>query len=267
MNLIKRIRKWFFLRQYKKNQEKKKKELLPRKEEIIHDTFAILDANLRKASIAQVGGFRPPDDPRASWLGKVLLAREGEQWPQWKPPFKLDPEPVLLTPLGQFNLMEIPFVPEKLKRFVLITVFIDEERLPYEQPNGKGWVVRAYESFEGLVRLEPPQTEFSIRPFPIRWSLAESEGPSWGDAWRITDLTEFNTIDDEGLFHDRYHNSERTKLGGYPALIQGELKFGIDDFVFQIGTEDKAKCYWGDGGAAYFGLSDEGQWMFEWSCY
>ena len=61
--------------------------------------------------------------------------------------------------------------------------------------------------------------------------------------------------------------SEKTKLGGYPALIQGELQFGINDFVFQIGTEEKAGWYWGDSGIGYFGLNDEGKWLFEWTCY
>ncbi len=34
-----------------------------------------------RASRAIVGGFRPPADPFASWLGKVKLAAAGEDWP------------------------------------------------------------------------------------------------------------------------------------------------------------------------------------------
>jgi len=68
-------------------------------------------------------------------------------------------------------------------------------------------------------------------------------------------------------FYDRYENSEKTKLGGFPALIQGELSFGLEKFVFQIGTEEKAGWYWGDCGIGYFGLDDAGKWLFEWTCY
>ncbi|MCE5186046.1 MAG: DUF1963 domain-containing protein [Planctomycetaceae bacterium] len=217
---------------------------------------------MRKASAAQVGGFRPPEGMLTSWFGNVLVCREGESWPKWKPVAK--PE-TFLTPLAQFNLTEAPFVPEKLRQFKLITVFMDEE-LPYDKPHGHGWLIRGYETLEGLVPIERPQVKFNIKPFPIRWELLENEGPSWEDAWSITNLTEFNEVTDHE-FNDRYHNSERTKLGGYPALIQAELSFGLNNFAFQIGTEEKAHWGWGDGGIGYFGLNDNGEWLFEWSCY
>lgn len=35
----------------------------------------------RPASVGQVGGFRPSDDPRTSWAGKVTVARPEEGWP------------------------------------------------------------------------------------------------------------------------------------------------------------------------------------------
>ena len=34
----------------------------------------------RPACIAELGGFRPPEDPLASWFGHVLVARPGEGW-------------------------------------------------------------------------------------------------------------------------------------------------------------------------------------------
>ena len=37
-----------------------------------------LRGRLRRASLAQVGGFRPPEDPRTSWFGRgVCLPGEG----------------------------------------------------------------------------------------------------------------------------------------------------------------------------------------------
>ena len=32
-------------------------------------TFTKLNRYLRKASVARIGGFRPPDDPNTSWFG------------------------------------------------------------------------------------------------------------------------------------------------------------------------------------------------------
>ncbi|MDH4203036.1 MAG: DUF1963 domain-containing protein [Phycisphaerae bacterium] len=264
MVFIDRIRGKMRLRAFDKQQEKERRKLLPRKDEIISNTFAILDANLRKASIAQIGGFRPPDDSLCSWFGDVFVCKEGEEWPQWDR--VVGKKGVYLTPLGQFNLTEAPYVPEKLKQFKMITVFIDDDYLPFDKAHGHGWIVRAYKSLEDLVPLEKPDVDFEIKPFPMKWELVENEGPSWEDAWGITDLTEYNLVADSE-FYDRYQNSEKTKLGGYPALIQGELRFGINDFVFQIGTEEKAGWYWGDCGIGYFGLNDIGEWLFEWTCY
>ena len=264
MFLIARLRGKMRQWAYRKQQELKRKKLLPRKDEIIFDAFAALDSHLRKTSVAQVGGFRPLEDPLASWFGNVLVCKEGEAWARWDR--VVGKKGVYLTPLAQFNLTEAPFVPEKLRQFKMITVFIDAERLPYEKPCGEGWVVRAYESLEDLVPLKRPDIEFDIKAFPMKWELVGNEGPSWEDAWSITDLTEFNLVTDSE-FHDRYHNSEKTKLGGYPALIQGALSFGLDKFVFQISSEDKAGWMWGDCGIGYFGLNDEGKWLFEWNCY
>lgn len=258
--LIKKIRLHF----HYKREKQTRKNLLIRKDEIISNAFSILDAHLRKTSIAEPRGGRPPENMKASWFGNVLLCKEGESWPQWKHPVSL--KTTYLTPLAQFNLTEAPYLPEKLRRFKMLAVFIDAEELPYERPHGEGWVVRAYESLEELVPLTRPDVEFDIEPFPIQWTLSEKDAPSWEDAWKITDLSDFNCVADSE-YHDRYTSIENTKLGGYPALIQGELQFGIHDFIFQIGTEDKAGWYWGDSGIGYFGLDDKGKWLFEWTCY
>ena len=264
---------WFFIDQIRrkmraksarKQREKERQKLLPRKDKIISDAFSILDGHLREASVGEVGGFRPPEDPLCSWFGDVLVCKEGEQWPSWKNPDSF--ETVFLSPLVQFNLAEAPFVPEKLQRFKMITVFIDAEELPYDRPYGDGWVVRAYESLEDLVPLKKPDIEFEIKPFPIKWEVVENEGPSWEAAFDITDMSEFNLVTDSE-YEDRYENSERTKLGGHPTLLQGRLQFDVNDYVFQIGTEDKAEWMWGDCGIGYFGLDDAGKWLFEWTCY
>ena len=78
LRLIYQIRRKRWQKRYKKDQERKRKKLLPRKEEIIANTLAILDGCLRRASIAQIGGFHPPEDPKVSWFGNVRLAQKVE---------------------------------------------------------------------------------------------------------------------------------------------------------------------------------------------
>ena len=238
----------------------KRWKLRNRKEEIFAKVFADIDKNLREVCMLEVGGFRPSDDPKSSWFGNVLVAKEEEVWPEWKG------KP--LAPLVQFNLTEAKFVPERLRQFKLITVFIDEEDLPFDRPMGEGWLVRGYESFEGLVPLKRPIAEFEIKPFPIRWEAATKEGPDFSLAGKFTDLSEFDLFEEtEEMYLKRYCSSERSKLGGYPATIQDELDFGMENFVFQISTEEKAHFMWGDAGIGYFGLDKNGQWLFEWQCF
>lgn len=261
--LFKRMQRKLRVRSYRKSQGKKLRKLLRRKDKIIADAFAILDNHLLPASIGQVGGFHPSEKITASWFGDVLVGKPSETWPQWKP--KVGKQ-TFLTPLAQFNLTEVPFLPDKLKRFEMITVFIDAEKLPSDTPHGEGWLVRGYESLDELVPLPQPDVNFGLNAFPMKWMIEENDGPSWDGVFEITDLTEFSLVTDSEFF-DRYDNSERTKLGGYPALIQGELKFNMNDFVFQIGSEEKVSWMWGDSGIGYFGLDDNGQWLFEWTCY
>ena len=259
---IERIRMGMRAEKIRKQREKEAKILMPRKDETVVDAYAVLDKHLRTASVAQVGDFLPPEEITASWFGDVRVGTEGEYWPHW-----VNPETgqtVYLTPLAQINLTEVPYVPDKLKKFKLITVFIDAEELPFETPNGEGWAVRAYESLDNLVSLPRPGVKFEIVAMPMKWKLQEKEGPSWEAACHITDLHEFNIVTDSE-YDDRYYNSKGTKIGGHPHLIQGPLEF-MDDFMFQIDSEEKAGWMWGDCGIGYFGLDDNGQWLFEWTC-
>jgi hypothetical protein len=239
------------------------------KQRIIDEAFAQIDQHLRKASIAQVGGFRPPKDPTSSWFGGVNMAAAGESWPtnEGRP----------MMPLIQIRVDELPYIPPPLSSVALVTVFIGPDELPASQrtadgwtwpSNGEGWSLRTYENLDDLVPIEPPDVDFPIKPFPIRWHLAEGEGPDWDDATQLIDASRFLDAqgDDDSLFHDRYHNSEQTKVGGWPALIQSDLDTK-GDFVFQIGTETKANWSWGDRGIGYFLLDVDGNWQLTWQCY
>ena len=67
---------------------------------------------------------------------------------------------------------------------------------------------------DGLTPLASPEDSW-LRPFPMKGSLAEDEGPQWEDAWGLHDLDAFNGLNDcIDLFYDRYHQHSRTKIGG-----------------------------------------------------
>lgn len=210
---------------------------------------------VRRASRAVLGGFRPPADPFTSWFGKVNVAASGEDWPTsaGRP----------MMPLCQFNMAEVPYVPESLRDVAFLTIFIDQDELPIETPNGDGWLLRAYPSLEGLVPIVPPADHGYLKPFPIRWELIEEDYPCWEDA-QNTPLT----AEVEEHYYDFFENQKGTKVGGWPSLVQAGLGMattqeGLDyravmegdtaspEYVLQIDTEPKALWAWGDAG---FGL-------------
>lgn len=213
-----------------------------------------LKTKLRRAAIAHVGGFRPPENPTASWFGKGV-GFEDEGLPTYKGKE--------MFPLLQINVEELPFVPDELAETKLLVVFFNQEDLPFDKPNGDGWLIREYKTLEGLVPL--PQFDLSeiLRPFPVRWELIEDDAPGWETAWSLIDLTPVNK--DEEVNESFYKDFKRypcTKIGGYPDEVQGGIE--QDNFVFQIGTEPKVCWQWVDRGTAYFFKSKNGEWS--WDC-
>ena len=229
------------------------------RDEIIQNTFATIDQHLRKASIAQIGGFRPPDDPVTSWFGGHFLAMPDESWPA--------NEHGPMVALLQVRTDELPHRPAQLNGIALFTIFIDSEELPVDAAtNGDLWMIRTYNTLEGLVPVARSEDSW-VRPFPIKWSLADDEGPQWDDAWGLHDLSAFNGLDDSiDLLYDRYHQHSFTKVGGWPSYIQSGM-YEPDRFVFQIGSEEKPHWMWGDNGNGYFYLDDNDEWLMLWDCY
>lgn len=218
----------------------------------------------RRASRASVGGFRPSDDPLASWFGKVNMALPGENWPMsaGRP----------MMPLCQFNLTEMPFLPETLSDVAFLTLFIDQDELPSRKPNGDGWLLRTYSTLDGLVVFEPPPDRGYLKPFPIRWELINEDYPSWDDA-AMLDLPPEASED----YHDLFETLQGTKIGGWPFTVQSEIFWAPwnqhpanPEYVFQVDSESKAGWLWGDSGFGYFGRGtgdSKDVWALEWQCY
>ncbi|WP_130730214.1 DUF1963 domain-containing protein [Komagataeibacter xylinus] len=208
---------------------------------------------LRPASIATAGGFRPPSDPVTSWFCRGV-GQPGENLPQW------NGRPMI--PILQIRIDELPYVPEQLAHLALIVVFFDMEDLPFDKPHGEGWVIREYTSTDGLVPL--PEATHDFKPFPIRWTRVEDDAPYREGACALP--IDMGALDDdeaaEKAFYDDFQRYDQTKVGGYPTEVQSDV--GVEDFVFQIGSEEKVHLIWVDAGIAYFFRTPDGAWR--WAC-
>ncbi|TDB27037.1 DUF1963 domain-containing protein [Stenotrophomonas sp. ATCM1_4] len=211
-----------------------------------------LRSRLRPAAVARVGGFRPPEDPTTSWFCRAV-GLPGETVPQWQG------EPMF--PLLQVRVSELPVVPEALAGIALLVLFLNRHEYPFDRPHGEGWLIREYTRLEGLVPLQADTGPF--RPFPIAWNRIDDDAPGWEDAWELVDLGPVN--DDEAAsnaFFNAFSRYGGTKFGGYPTEIQHGV--GLQDYVFQVASEEKVGWMWADNGRGYFFRTPSGDWR--WAC-
>ena len=214
--------------------------------------------NLRKASILNAGGSRPTGDPFASHMGLRPLALPGEAWPSF------EGEPLMLV--CQMNLTNAPSVPELLKDVKLITFYANPETEEWPEEGGTEWVVRTYNSLDGLAPMTPPAVR---KGFECSWRDCE-DYPSIDDPDRVVP----DDFDDSELEVESVH---RTKIGGWASNIQSEPWWEYSEhaaapkYCFQVASEEKAGLVWGDGGTLYLGRGTapgcENQWFLDWQCY
>lgn len=224
-------------------------------------------ARLRRSAIRmEIGGFRPPEGLAGSWFGRVNLALPGEEWPTTggKP----------LHALAQIDLTQLPFKPARMEDLAMINVFISDEALEEDSPNGQGWCLRAYPDLSALVPLEQVDTDSEIRALPMRPEIVEEDYPTWDDA-ADEDLPD----EVAQRYHDLFQTAEGFKLGGWPFLAQHQIDWGSPfqehparpEFVFQIDSTDKGGWFWGDSGFGYFGRGTRpgrtDEWVMTWQCY
>ena len=229
-----------------------------------------LDALARPASLGEVGGFRPPDDPATSWAARVALAAPGEAWPT------SDGAPMLA--LLQLAVRELPVVPDPLRDAALLTLFVGPFELPIDVPNGTGWCLRTYGTTEGLVPIEEPKPAraddpkaargepTTYRPFPVRWREVTD--------WPTFDCVPADLQDEweaDGA-EDARPNIGGLKAGGWPTTVQGAPSWSENgeeladvEFVLQVDSDEKTGFSVGYGGVLYVGCRrDAGTWHCTW---
>lgn len=229
------------------------------------DIDAMITQIAKPATIFEVGGFRPDANPASSWVGKVMLGKAGEKWP--------DSNGRPMIPICQLNLTNIPFKPATLSDIEFLTLFIDQEEIPSDDnPNGDKWCLRTYSKLEELAPIHPPKYQSYIKPFQLRPKLEAEDFPCWEDC--PVDLTE--EVEDE--YENLFPNVSGLKIGGWPTLVQNEIYWAPLNqhtakpaFVLQIDSDDKAHMMWGDSGILYFGRGTtpgyENKWYMSRQCY
>lgn len=224
----------------------------------VKDEFAAVDQVLKKASVASPA--KRQSIAMTSGFGGAAFGRAGEKYPTH--------EGENMFCLFRLVVRELPFRPPELEGTELLEVFLNIRRIPEDTTmNGVGWEIREYSTLEDLVPMERERNApLMVRDAPVSWILKIDDAPRLDDAQFLLDLEEI-IQDDDAIeeYSDRYNFYHQTKVSGYPFGIQHATD--LDNFVFQIGADEKAQWMWGDNGVAYFYKTAEGKWHFTWQCY
>ena len=222
----------------------------------IEETYLELEKHLREASVAEIGGFRPPEDKLTSWFGGPGFGLDGETLPTYNGGD--------MFCLLQVKVSELPVIPPELEGTEFLIVFTNREEFPFDKKHGDGWEIREYSSLEELKMFPKSSEKEVVKDFPIRWKKVMDDSPDWENSWDLVDMTPINEADDERFFYE-YNRYSGTKFGGFPNCIQHG--HDLEGFVFQIGSEEKPNWMWADNGIAYFNKTDAGEWAFNCQFY
>ena len=125
--------------------------------------------------------FKYDDENKISWIGRVFLCKENEVEERPK-----DNKGETMYPLAQFYLANLPYLPEALKKFEYITVFMGKDFPEYDEKwdliskNGDGWIVRTYTKDDILVKNEYLRDD-DICPdsYPLKPKLNNTDSSIW----------------------------------------------------------------------------------------
>jgi hypothetical protein len=216
-----------------------------------------LELSARPASFGSLGGLRPADinDRFTSWWGGNFLAHPNEGVP------KCEVSGRDMLPILQIRMDELPFVPEVLKPFALLTLWFDVETdLIWETESGKGFVIRTYETLDGLVPIGSGYREHPTFPtFPINWRELKQDLPCWEEAGEFIPLSILRSRDSDWYFdHPAFveraqlQSDAPIKIGGYSQWWQSLQGVDGGDYAFFLDTTSKGQFGFPAGGNANF---------------
>ena len=228
------------------------------RDEVISRYFESVDRHLRPACFAKLTRDLRGLTPGASCFGHAFLGGPRAPWPV------VDGRP--LEGIVQINVAELPHTPSGLHGTALIQVFASGKLAPDAVAyDGGPWLVRSFASLADLVPLERP-FKSALRACRINWTHVPNEPPHYPESLDLIDhelVEQFEALDDaDALYSQRYPTEVNTKVGGWPYSLQSGASCG--EYVFQVGSEEKANWMWGPDGNAFFGKDAEGRWIMSW---
>ncbi|WP_047984373.1 DUF1963 domain-containing protein [Ornithinibacillus californiensis] len=212
----------------------------------------IKDALFKQATIFQTGGFRPTEELGESWIGKVLWGKKEEIIP------------TNFKPLCTLFLNELPYVPEELSSYQLLTIYMDYDVFNHLNEDNlvSFFKINCYTNLDELQKINEQSTK--IKPFPLTPFFIDNDAPAWEDSYSISPEIEDEILRLEFEASMEYYDDivekvySSHKVGGYPSFTQGGVSYGEDyPFVFQVSSDEKAQFNIVDNGSFYFLYNQE----------
>ena len=266
-------------------------EIIKEKSDFLKEKIKELKEKIaRPCTEFETKNFDYDDENKISWIGRVFLCKENEVEERPK-----DNKGRTMYPVAQFYLANLPYLPETLKKFEYITVFMGEDFPEYNEEdegvskNGNGWILRTYTKDDILVKNEYLRDD-NICPdsYPLIAKLNDKDFPVWdggGLDFEIEDeICDLEEEYDEELDKEKneedildYYSDIVTnhsylhKFGGYPSYCQPGL--GLEaikgyQFVFQISSDEVARYNIVDSGSLMFFYNEnEDEWVMYYDFY
>jgi len=225
----------------------------------------LLEEVSRPCSTFQVGGFRPSEEIQESWLGRVSHFLPEEDIP-------IDKHGKRMIELGQFYLLDLPYVPDSLSDIVLLTVFISSELEGDSDLMDDCFLVREYKDISALIRKEVTSKAGGLKAFPLKVNPVEQDYPVW-DGGGLTPEQEdaFIALEGSNEITDYFDVTSHTyghKFGGYPSFCQPGVDLDPHEFVFQVSSDSKIQLNVIDGGNLTFWRHPvDGSWKIYYDFY
>ena len=266
-------------------------EIIKEKSDFLKEKIKELKEKItRPCTEFETKNFDYDDENKISWIGRVFLCKENEVEERPK-----DNKGRTTYPVAQFYLANLPYLPETLKKFEYITVFMGEDFPEYNEEdegvskNGDGWILRTYTKDDILVKNEYLRDD-NICPasYPLEPRLINDDFPVWDggglDSKIEDEICDLEEEYDEELDKEKneedildYYSDIATnhsylhKFGGYPSYCQSGL--GLEaikgyHFVFQISSDNVARYNIVDSGSLMFFYNEnEDKWVMYYDFY
>jgi uncharacterized protein YwqG len=229
------------------------------------DLPTLLTEVSRPCTVFDVGGFRPTNEVQESWLGKVSLYKPDEEVP-------VDKHGNPMMQLAQFHVPSLPFIPKLLDDIAVLTVFISTQIEGDSELMDGCWEIREYRDINDLVTKDIHHDFPSIKGFPLRPNLIESDHPIWDGGGLSSEQEDaFLELENDGEIEDYYDVTTHTyshKVGGYPSFCQSGVDLAPYEFIFQISSDEKLQLNIIDGGNLTFWRHPQnGTWKLYYDFY